>query len=141
MLLSGMREKREHDHGSSFTTVSFSICYGAHQCTSTQSLIDRVEAEAQAQKATAVHRLQVSVGELSGAEADLLITAYDISRPGTVCEHAKLEIVSVPALWSCKACQLNLTTGEVLQCPCCGMPASLVAGADVILDRIEMEVP
>jgi hydrogenase nickel incorporation protein HypA/HybF len=113
-----------------------------HEYSLVQSLVARVEAEVQARRAVAVHRVVVSVGELSGVDPELLGTAYDTFRAGTVCQGAMLELRRVEAAWSCPACRIPLDRGAVLACPACGRPAELPPGAgEIILERIEMEVP
>lgn len=106
-----------------------------------QALITRVEAEARAHHAVAVHRLTVQVGELAGLDAELFATAFDTFRAGTVCSGATLDVERVPACWSCPACGAAIEAGAPLQCPTCGAPARLERGDEIILGRIEMEVP
>jgi hydrogenase nickel incorporation protein HypA/HybF len=113
-----------------------------HEYSLVQSLVTRVESLARARKATAVHRLVVSVGELAGLDPELFQTAYDTFRAGTICEHAAMDLRRVPARWACPACGREIPKGEVLTCPDCGLPARLSAGGDdILLETIEMEVP
>jgi len=113
-----------------------------HEYSLVQSLVTRVESLAQAGKATAVHRLVVSVGDLAGLDPELFQTAYDTFRAGTICERAAMEIRRVPARWGCGGCGREIAKGEVLTCPDCGLPARLSAGGDeVMLETVELEVP
>ncbi|HYQ81406.1 MAG TPA: hydrogenase maturation nickel metallochaperone HypA [Anaeromyxobacteraceae bacterium] len=113
-----------------------------HEYSLVQSLVGRVEAEARARGALAVHRVVVSVGALSGVDPDLFQTAYQTFRGGTGCERAELELRRVEAGWTCPACRRSLEPGAPLCCPECGRPAELPPGADeLLLERIEMEVP
>ncbi len=113
-----------------------------HEYSLVQSLVGRVESLAREKRATAVHRLVVSVGELAGLDPELFQTAYDTFRAGTVCEGAALELRRVPARWSCPACAREIARGEVLTCPACGLPARIAPGGDeILLETIEMEVP
>jgi hydrogenase nickel incorporation protein HypA/HybF len=113
-----------------------------HEYSLVQSLVGRVEALAHERKATSVHRLVVSVGELAGLDPELFQTAYDTFRAGTVCEHASMELRRVPAAWTCPGCGRAIARGEVLACPDCALPARLSAGADeILLETVEMEVP
>ena len=113
-----------------------------HEYSLVQALVTRVESLAQAGKATAVHRLVVSVGELAGLDPELFQTAYDTFRAGTICEGAAMEIRRVPARWGCAGCGREIAKGEVLTCPDCGLPARLSAGGDeVMLETVELEVP
>ena len=112
-----------------------------HEYSIVQALLDRVEAEAHLRQATAVHRLTVSVGELSGVEVDLLMTAYSTFRERTICEQAELEVQRVSARWECPRCRSTIARGAQLRCAMCAGPAMLVAGGEIMLDRIELEVP
>ncbi len=112
-----------------------------HEYSLIQSLVERVEAEARERNALAVRRLRVRVGELSGVEPELLATAYEMFRAGTLCAEAALDIEQVPARWACGQCGAAVASGGILQCPRCGEPAALIEGQDIILERIELEVP
>lgn len=112
-----------------------------HEYSIVQSLLDRVEEVAQTRGATSVHKLQVRIGELSGVEVPLLESAFDLFRKGSLCQDAELEVQSVTACWACPRCGKAVPRGQFLRCPDCGLPARLQAGDEIILDRIEMEVP
>jgi hydrogenase nickel incorporation protein HypA/HybF len=111
-----------------------------HEYSIVQALVERVAVEAHARGATAVHRLSVRIGDLSGVEVELLTTAYETFRERTICEHAALDVQRVPAHWECPDCVRAIGPGELLRCPRCGVPARLTEGDEIVLDRIEMEV-
>ena len=112
-----------------------------HEYSIVQALIARVDAEARARRATAVHRLSVSIGDLAGVEVDLLVTAYETFRGRTICAHAALDVRRVSAYWQCPTCGSAIGQGAALTCARCLAPAVLVAGGEIMLDQIEMEVP
>lgn len=112
-----------------------------HEYSLVQALIAQVDRQARVHRAISIHRLHVSVGELSGVEVPLLETAYATFRARTRCSAADLEVRRVPALWACPGCGRRLAPGEPLRCGDCGTPARLEAGDEICLDRIEMEVP
>jgi len=111
-----------------------------HEYSIVQSLLARVEAEARARGADAVERLEVSIGELAGVETDLLVTAFELFRERTVCSRAELMVRPVSALWQCPSCEREIARGSLLRCPSCQRPARLVAGDEIVLERIELEV-
>lgn len=111
-----------------------------HEYSLIQSLVERVEAEAAARSASAVHRLSVRIGEMAGVDVDLFKTAYVTFRERTICEDAELDVAIVPVEWACRSCGTRIDRGQPLHCPQCLSPARLVAGDEIILDRIEMEV-
>ena len=112
-----------------------------HEYSIVQALMERVNAEAQARHATAVHRLSIRIGELSGVEVELLTTAYETFRERTICAGAELDVQMVAARWECPACGRAMSRGELLSCPSCAVPARLAQGDEIMLDRIELEVP
>jgi hydrogenase nickel incorporation protein HypA/HybF len=112
-----------------------------HEYSIVQALVERVAAEARARRATSVHRLSVRIGELSGVEVDLLTTAYETFRERTICEGAELDVQVVAARWECPACGRQIGRGDLLSCRSCEVPARLAQGDEIMLDRIEMEVP
>jgi hydrogenase nickel incorporation protein HypA/HybF len=111
-----------------------------HEYSIVQALVDRVEREARLHAASAVRTVSVRIGTLAGVERELLKTAYDTFRPGTICAEAELEIASLDARWECSRCATPIATGERLMCAACGVPARLVQGDEILLDRIELEV-
>ncbi len=112
-----------------------------HEYSIIQALVEKVEREARSRRAIAIHRLRVRLGEQSGVDPELLATAYDAFRAGTLCAEARLDIDRVPVRWACPTCSETVPAGGVLRCPRCGEPAALVEGDEIILDQIEMEVP
>ena len=112
-----------------------------HEYSIVQSLLDRVEREAAAHGATAVHLLRLQIGEMSGVEVPLLRSAYETFTDRSICAQAELEIVPVPVRWGCPGCEHEVPAGAALRCGVCGGPARLVAGDEIVLERIEMEVP
>jgi hydrogenase nickel incorporation protein HypA/HybF len=85
--------------------------------------------------------LSVRIGELSGVEVGLLTTAYETFRERTICERAELAVEMVPARWECPVCARSIARGDRLTCRECAAPARLVQGDEIMLARIEMEVP
>jgi hydrogenase nickel incorporation protein HypA/HybF len=113
-----------------------------HEYSLVEALVRRVEEEARRRRATRVHSLRVSLGELAGVDPGLLRTAYETFRAGTLCEEAALELVTFPAAWSCPSCGRDLARGAVLTCAACGVPARLSERSDaLLLDSIDLEVP
>jgi hydrogenase nickel incorporation protein HypA/HybF len=111
-----------------------------HEYSIVQALLERVDREVAAHGATRVHAVRVSIGELAGVEIELLQTAYDTIRRGTVCDDAPLDVTRVEAHWECPRCDAAIERGRPLQCAQCGAAARLAAGDEIVLDRIEMEV-
>jgi len=112
-----------------------------HEYSIVQALIDQVEAVAASNGGGAVHHIYVKLGDLAGVDSDLLQTAYETFRAGTGCDGASLTIERVPAQWTCPRCFVPFQRGAVLHCSNCDEPARLAVGDEILLQRIEMEVP
>jgi hydrogenase nickel incorporation protein HypA/HybF len=111
-----------------------------HEYSLVQALLTRVEQEARDHRATAVRRLTVRIGDLSGVEADTFATAFDLFSSRTICDGSTLVVERVPARWECATCRSPVRAGGALRCERCGGPAALIAGGEFVLDRVELEV-
>lgn len=112
-----------------------------HEYSIALALMERIDAEASSRGAVRVHRVRVRIGGLSGIEPDLLRSAFEIVREGTICQAAVLDITDIPATWVCSGCGRPIEPGAVLRCPDCGAPARLASGDEIVLEQLEMEVP
>ncbi|MGM0575384.1 MAG: hydrogenase maturation nickel metallochaperone HypA [Myxococcota bacterium] len=112
-----------------------------HEYAILQSLLDRVRVEAARVGATSVRRLHLRVGEQSGVEMDLLRTAWDVLGRQGLCAEAEMDVTAVPAVWVCPTCDTEIPRGAVLRCASCRTPARMRSGDEIILERLEMEVP
>jgi hydrogenase nickel incorporation protein HypA/HybF len=112
-----------------------------HEYSIVSALVDRVAREAGAHPGAVVRRVHVRIGELAGVEPELLRTAFDTCRARSACNGAELAIACEPAVWRCVRCDWPIATGAVLRCPACQRPARLAGGGEIILERIELEVP
>jgi hydrogenase nickel incorporation protein HypA/HybF len=111
-----------------------------HEYSVVNALLRRVEESLRAYDVNAVRRLRLRIGALSGVDASLLRTAYELCAPGTCCEGAALEIDEVPARWTCPACDRQPPAGDRLVCPVCGGAVRLVEGDEILLEKIDLEV-
>jgi hydrogenase nickel incorporation protein HypA/HybF len=112
-----------------------------HEWSIVEALLARVDDEVRARGAVRVHRLRVRLGALSGVEPDLLASAYEVFRARTACADAPLDIVTGAARWRCTRCDVDVPAGGALACPRCRARTALAAGDEIVLERIEMEVP
>lgn len=112
-----------------------------HEYSIVASLLAHVQVEAARAGASRVHRLTVRVGELAGVDVELLKRAFEIFRARTVAEAAELAVTHVRARWGCPGCGQAILPGERLRCPRCSTPARLLEGDELVLERLELEVP
>ena len=111
-----------------------------HEYSIIQSLVDSVESVACQHSGGTVHHVYVEIGELAGVDCDLLQTAYETFRFGTICQDAPLTIARIEARWECPSCHFTIARGAILRCPECSRPARLASGDEILLKRVEMEV-
>jgi Zn finger protein HypA/HybF involved in hydrogenase expression len=105
------------------------------------ALFDQVDLTMAAHPAGRLRLLRVRIGELAGVERELFRTAFDVLRGPRGHERATLELVNEEAVWSCESCAARVPRGSALRCERCGSGVALAAGGDIVLERIELEVP
>ena len=103
--------------------------------------MDRIEKEAAVHHATRVRAVRVRIGALAGVEVELFRTAYNLVSGTTICAGAHLDVAVVPVRWACATCNQPPELGARLVCPACGGSVRLTSGDEIMLDRIELEVP
>jgi hydrogenase nickel incorporation protein HypA/HybF len=111
-----------------------------HEFSVASSLLHLVERHARDHGATRVVRVHVQLGEQCGVEPELLRSAWGLVCERSAADGAELALQTVPVRWECRSCGEPPPPGSGLRCPTCAGPASLVAGLELLLDRIEMEV-
>lgn len=111
-----------------------------HELSIARSLLHRVDEEARRHQASGVRRVRLRLGELSGVEPELLRSAFELLRAGTLCDSCDLAIERVAATWTCDTCGVAIEPGSALRCPSCRRPASLTAGGEMLLESLELEV-
>jgi len=111
-----------------------------HEYSIVAALIEQVGNVAEPRRAL-VRKVHVKLGESAGVDPALLRTAFETFRARTICDEAELELIDVPTTWRCDRCDCPIPRGAPLQCPLCARPARLVGGDEIVLERIEMEIP
>lgn len=112
-----------------------------HEYSIVQAMFDTIEATARQNHAVAVKRVHVRIGCGAGVDVSLLRTAYDTFRVNTICDSAPIEIDEVPLRWACPNGHGDIAAGRPLSCPTCGRPARIAEGDELVLERLELEVP
>ncbi|MCC6356265.1 MAG: hydrogenase maturation nickel metallochaperone HypA [Verrucomicrobiae bacterium] len=102
--------------------------------------MEQVQALAQRNGATRIHRIRMRVGALSGVVPEALEFAFETLKSGTPAAEATLEIERVPAIFHCAGCGKDLPLESVeFDCPECGGPLTL-AGGGRELELADMEI-
>jgi len=112
-----------------------------HEYSLVASLLAQVEQAARMRGATRVHCIDVDIGEQSGVEIPLFREAFDTFRSGALCATTELRTRQISAIWTCPECRASVPRPGPLRCPECAVPATLEKGGELVLQRIEMEVP
>jgi len=112
-----------------------------HELAICQALIGEVVEVANAERATAVSDIYVSVGPLSGAEPPLMHNAFPIAAAGTVADRAMLHLEEAPVRVRCTACDRDSEAAvNRLVCAHCGdWRTTLVSGDELLLRRVVFE--
>lgn len=112
-----------------------------HEISVIASLFDTLLAQAKAHNARAVTLVKLDVGALSGVVPELLESAFEMYKKGTIAERAVLVIERRPFRVRCRACGTVETREDfVFACPACrSADLEVVQGTELILERIEAE--
>jgi hydrogenase nickel incorporation protein HypA/HybF len=92
--------------------------------------------------ATAVERIVLQVGGLSGVEPPLLERAFEIAREGTVAGQADLEIRTGPVVVRCLECGgHSAVSPNRLLCSYCGeWRVQVEEGEELLLLSVELQL-
>jgi hydrogenase nickel incorporation protein HypA/HybF len=112
-----------------------------HEYSIVQAMFDQIDAQARERHAIAVKRVVVRIGASAGVDVPLLRTAFDTFKVRTICETAPLDVDEVPAQWACPVGHGDIAPGHRLTCVTCGRPARMATGDEIVLERLELEVP
>lgn len=114
-----------------------------HELSVCQALLAQVVEIATDRGASAVSRITVEVGPLSGVEPGLLASAFEIVRAGSCAAGAILLIETTAITISCLICGAESQTApNRLLCAACGGYRTRVVGGDELrLRGVELLVP
>jgi hydrogenase nickel incorporation protein HypA/HybF len=113
-----------------------------HEVSLVEALVEQVESEVQrAGHVGRVVQLNVSIGRLSGVNADSFRFAFEMIAPETSLAEARLEIDLQPAYCRCAACGVLTPIEDLMaHCPACGSPEiTFQGGRELLLQSIELE--
>lgn len=115
-----------------------------HELSVCQSLLGQIEAVALENRATAVHRVTLQIGPLSGVEPQLLQQAFPIAMAGSIAESAVLDIERLPIRLECRQCgaESEAASANKLVCGQCGhWQTRLLSGDEMLLASLELDRP
>ena len=113
-----------------------------HELSIVASLFEILEEKAREQNAVRITAVQLRVGRLSGVVPDLIESAFDMYKKGTLAAGARLEIEVVPFSFKCRTCGGEAFRDEMpYTCAACGSAdMELLGGMDLVVEKIEVEV-
>jgi len=113
-----------------------------HEVAIVQALFEQVEAEVRQSGCRGrVSGLDLTIGRLSGVNADSIRFAFELLAPGTILAEAQLRIAEPPAQLVCNACGTRAEIEDLTaQCPGCGgRDLRIEGGRELLLESIEIE--
>jgi hydrogenase nickel incorporation protein HypA/HybF len=113
-----------------------------HELSLVQALLREIEAVAIAHRATAVRRVTIQIGPLSGVDPGLLSSAFAVARGAGLAANAELFVESAPVRVRCRNCGMesDATANRLLCGQCGGYRTTLLSGDEMILRRVELSV-
>lgn len=112
-----------------------------HELSLVRTLLEHIDRLIVDQGASRLCAVYLQVGEFSGVEPDLLKIAFHDSMAFRGQADVALQVELVPLLARCLACDHRFHVFDfVFQCPQCAcQEVEIVAGQELLLDRIEVE--
>ena len=114
-----------------------------HEYSIVQALLNQCEEHAAKHQAKRITKVVTKIGVLSGVEPDLLQTAFDTFKEGTICDGAEFVMNIQPVVLYCQKCGHEATLEMddlILTCAKCGsLETRIVDGEEMYLMSLEME--
>ncbi len=112
-----------------------------HEFSIVDSLLHLAEEHAAKNNANKVTKLEIKIGVLSGVEPELLKTAFETFKEGTICENAEFIMKTQPVIVKCKQCGFEgeLKKNEYLCPQCKSGELEIIDGEDMYLMSLELE--
>ena len=111
-----------------------------HELSIAQALLDQLQSIAKREKSS-ITGITISIGTLSGVDAEALEQAFRIASEGTPFENSRLDINTVAARVVCHSCKKESSPDfPFLVCEHCGsFDLEITAGRDMLLQSVELE--
>lgn len=113
-----------------------------HELSLVASVFDVLEEKARENGASRVTTVVLKIGALSGVVPDLLESAFESYKTGTLAEGARLEIVVVPLKLRCPDCGGEAVREDAdFSCArCASRRVEIIEGRELLVERIVLEV-
>ena len=112
-----------------------------HEYSIVDSLLELAEKNAKKHNAKFITKLEVKIGVLSGVEPDLLKTAFETFKEGSMCENAEFIMHIQPVVVECNKCgKVSELKKDEYLCPVCNSSdIKIIDGEDMYLMSMELE--
>jgi len=112
-----------------------------HELGITEGLLSLALEQATKAQAQRITKIEVVIGQDSGASKESIRFYFDLLTPGTIAEGATIAFERVNTRFRCPHCQRLLTPAEASGgCPDCGeRHLELAAGRELYLKSIDVE--
>lgn len=112
-----------------------------HELSLVASMFETLLEQARVHNARRITGVKIQIGALAGVVPDLLESAFDAYKKGTIAEDAVLTMVKPPFTIRCRACgHETVRTDFVMACTnCASVDLEIIHGMELILEKIEME--
>ena len=113
-----------------------------HEMSIVAGLFEVLEEKAKEAGAARVTSVKLRVGEMSGVVPELLSSAFEAYKKGTLADGASLAIEIVPVRPRCRSCGGTTWREEGgFVCAVCGSrDLEVVEGRELVLERLQVEV-
>jgi hydrogenase nickel incorporation protein HypA/HybF len=111
-----------------------------HEYSIVQSLLDSCEENAKENNSDKITKVVVKIGVMSGVEPDLLQTAFDTFKEGTMCESCDFVINIQPIVIKCNECNTTstLSKNEYSCRKCQSVNLDVIDGEEMYLMQLEL---
>jgi hydrogenase nickel incorporation protein HypA/HybF len=112
-----------------------------HEQSIVENLLALALENAQQANATKIHKINVVIGELSGAVDESMDFYFNFLRKDTIAAEAVLAYTHVPAQLRCRKCSKVFTAKDMdFGCPeCKEAEVDIVGGRELYLESMEVE--
>ena len=111
-----------------------------HELSLCDDLLSQVVAIAAEHNAESVESITVQIGALSGVEALLLESAFELIKVGTLADEAELILQTAPVIVLCSQCgtQSEVAANHLLCSACQSHETTLISGNELILASVAL---
>jgi hydrogenase nickel incorporation protein HypA/HybF len=112
-----------------------------HEMGITSGIIASVVEAAEAEGATRINEVDISIGDLTEIVEDALQFAWEALTPGTMAEGSKLVVTHIPAKSRCMQCSHEFEHDKYdLTCPKCdAFMVENLTGRELRIDSIDID--